>query len=623
MRTGWGRWGVGLAIALGVWTTDLTARQADPCAGQPQTGACLLGRADTSGVTLAGTFTYNWPDGAGGDISYGGSALGVSEDGQYLYIACNTSAPQRGIAKLVIPTTLGTQATVAAPCQGPTDAVIQQVVPGWGAGQALIGGVLEQGGRVVVSAYGSYDANGAAIASHWSGTSLTSLVGPFAGTVSPGLVKSQMGPIPPEWRTLLGGSAFATAGYTSIISRQSYGAAMTVFDPATVTANNFPMQMLIGCPHSVPSCRTWISWGPSSNGFEGAELSGGSFIIPGTRTYAVIEREASGTIPPGGTVPYEGYGYTTTTLSLHGQPYTVNPAEGVLWIYSLSDPLAQKGNKGYPYRLVAKLYDLYEAWQVKQGQKTFDQVKQYATIDLPGSSASETVQSGAYNPVRKEFYLIRSVGGGVNTIYVFRNWGENTTGGGGGGGGGGTPPPLAAADTYTMQADTTLTVNAPGVLGNDQNAPTSASVATPPASGSFTLNANGSFVYTPPAGFVGVRTFIYNATNAGGSSQATATITVQAGPPPPPSTVLTISSATTSCRVVLTAAPPTSTGWGVQFTYARPGGATLNFGSRDTAAPYTRTLTLGMGTYTLGGTWTKTGATPVTIAGQTFVCPEP
>ena len=60
--------------------------------------------------------------------------------------------------------------------------------------------------------------------------------------------------------------------------------------------------------------------------------------------------------------------------------------------------------------------------------------------------------------------------------------------------------PAAAADTYNTPEDTTLTVNAPGVLGNDSDPDgdtLSAVVASGPSHGSLTLNANGSFAYPP------------------------------------------------------------------------------------------------------------------------------
>jgi hypothetical protein len=379
----------------------------------------LLDPAAIANLTLD-SFQYDWPDGAGGNLSYGGGALGVSEDGNYLYISCVQD--DHGIAKLEIPSG-GGMARVAAPCLGPDRAELAKIHPDPSATRPMIGGVLEQNGRFVVTGYISYDSTGSTFASHWAGSSLASLGGPYAATVPPGFVKSQMSPVPPEWRSVLGGPALSSAGYTSIISRASYGASVSVFDPADVGAQNpIPMTMLLGCPHSVPSCITYGT--PTSNDYNGSELSGGFFIVPGTRTLAVIEREASGPTC---------YGYATRDASLHGSPYP--SPEGVVWCYSLSDPLNEKGPKGYPYRLVAKLYDLEELVQVRQGNKRPWDIRQYATVDMPGSSPSEFVLSGAFNYTRNEFYLIRRVAGGVNTVHVYRGFG------GGNGGGGGTPPP--------------------------------------------------------------------------------------------------------------------------------------------------------------------------------------
>src|SRR4029450_7582422 len=64
--------------------------------------------------------------------------------------------------------------------------------------------------------------------------------------------------------------------------------------------------------------------------------------------------------------------------------------------------------------------------------------------------------------------------------------------------------PVAAGDAHSTAEDTVLTVAAPGVLGNDSDPdgdPLAAGVVTGPSHGSLTLNANGSFSYTPAADF--------------------------------------------------------------------------------------------------------------------------
>ncbi len=92
--------------------------------------------------------------------------------------------------------------------------------------------------------------------------------------------------------------------------------------------------------------------------------------------------------------------------------------------------------------------------------------------------------------------------------------------------------PLAADDNYSTNEDTVLHVAAPGVLDNDTDAdldPLSAVKVTDPAHGAVTLNADGSFTYTPETGFSGEDSFTYKANDGTtDSNEATVTITVEA-----------------------------------------------------------------------------------------------
>jgi len=92
--------------------------------------------------------------------------------------------------------------------------------------------------------------------------------------------------------------------------------------------------------------------------------------------------------------------------------------------------------------------------------------------------------------------------------------------------------PVAANidDGYTTDEDVTLTVGAPGVLGNDSDVdgdPLTAVLDTGPSSGVLALNADGSFTYTPSANFNGSDSFTYRANDGTTDSNiATVTITV-------------------------------------------------------------------------------------------------
>ena len=84
--------------------------------------------------------------------------------------------------------------------------------------------------------------------------------------------------------------------------------------------------------------------------------------------------------------------------------------------------------------------------------------------------------------------------------------------------------PVANSDTYSLAESSTLSVPAPGVLGNDsaaQGKTLTASVLTRPAHGTLNMAANGSFTYRPDEGFAGKDSFTYvdsDGTNKSGSA---------------------------------------------------------------------------------------------------------
>jgi VCBS repeat-containing protein len=96
--------------------------------------------------------------------------------------------------------------------------------------------------------------------------------------------------------------------------------------------------------------------------------------------------------------------------------------------------------------------------------------------------------------------------------------------------------PTVNSDNYAVTQDTTLTIAAPGVLTNDTDplggTLTAAAVAQP-THGSLTLNADGSFSYTPTAGYTGSDSFTYTAANSATLS-VPATVTITISPPDHP-----------------------------------------------------------------------------------------
>jgi hypothetical protein len=120
--------------------------------------------------------------------------------------------------------------------------------------------------------------------------------------------------------------------------------------------------------------------------------------------------------------------------------------------------------------------------------------------------------------------------------------------------------PVAVGESYNMNQDTTLTVLAPGVLGNDSDidGPTINAVLDAGLPG-LALDANGGFSYTPPLNFAGDVSFTYHASD-GSASSNTVTVDIHVADTQPP----TITAST----AISTIWPPNSKLVDVGLTYS-------------------------------------------------------
>ena len=92
--------------------------------------------------------------------------------------------------------------------------------------------------------------------------------------------------------------------------------------------------------------------------------------------------------------------------------------------------------------------------------------------------------------------------------------------------------PIATSDTYSVLGNVRIQPNAAaGLLANDFNPDTGSNAGltasgpvTTTGGGDITINADGSFVYNPPAGFEGADTVTYTITGTGGKTD-TAVVT--------------------------------------------------------------------------------------------------
>ncbi len=98
-------------------------------------------------------------------------------------------------------------------------------------------------------------------------------------------------------------------------------------------------------------------------------------------------------------------------------------------------------------------------------------------------------------------------------------------------------PPVANPDTYSVNQDATLTIAAPGVLGNDTDPDGDvlhAVLVTNAAHGNVVLNTDGSFTYTPNPSFACIDSFTYKA-NDGFFDSNVVTVTLNVIDTQPPS----------------------------------------------------------------------------------------
>ncbi|HEY5604275.1 MAG TPA: Ig-like domain-containing protein [Gammaproteobacteria bacterium] len=92
--------------------------------------------------------------------------------------------------------------------------------------------------------------------------------------------------------------------------------------------------------------------------------------------------------------------------------------------------------------------------------------------------------------------------------------------------------PVAAGESYSTNQGAALNVALPGVLSNDSDVDGDSLTAvldTTTTSGSLTFNGNGSFSYTPNAGFSGSDSFTYHA-NDGAANSAGVTVAITVVP---------------------------------------------------------------------------------------------
>ncbi len=138
--------------------------------------------------------------------------------------------------------------------------------------------------------------------------------------------------------------------------------------------------------------------------------------------------------------------------------------------------------------------------------------------------------------------------------------------------------PIASADSYSTNQNAPLVVPARGVLSNDTDGDgdaLTAALVSGPAHGTLTLNADGSFSYTPTTGYNGPDSFTYTAADATLTSAAT-TVSITVLPPPPPSAKFYVVDQDRTATYQYSAAGTPITNNGLNRSNSKPRGIASN-----------------------------------------------
>ena len=243
-------------------------------------------------------------------------------------------------------------------------------------------------------------------------------------------------------------------------------------------------------------------------------LTGGAtLMVAGTHTVSVADGAITGT---SASITVDAGPFTQLQVLVPGETADAGSVTG-----KTGTPLSQTANT--PFNVTVNAVDAY--WNVISATDTVAITSSDPFAVLPPSAAlvagsgtfSVNPQSGGATTVTATDVTDGTKTPGTSSsISVINN------------------APTAAADTYEMYQDSTLTVAAAGVLANDTDPELQTlTVAAPmplsgPSHGSLTLNADGSFAYTPDSGYSGSDSFTYVATDPGVPSVAgTVTILVR------------------------------------------------------------------------------------------------
>ena len=382
-----------LAIASALTIAAGTAPSA-----MAQSSAPLLHKQD---LVYEGAFRVPGGGSESSTFGYGGTAIGYNPNNNSLFLTGHKNYQLS--AEISIPAIVNSQnigslntASILQSLRDATEGRRGQINPG-DSNDQRIGGHLVFGGKLYIAAFSYYDASGTQSRSHFVRPLNLSTTGQVQGPVAVGsnvhYTSAYMGLIPPEWQAALGGPALTGNCCRSIISNQSHGPSVWVFDPADV-----------GSSSTAPA--TPLVYYTSSNPLGPGETTQNPLFNLTTRVGGVIFPQGSRSV---------------LFFGQHGiGPYCYGDGS------ACGDPADDsKGTHAYPYVYQVWAYDANELLQVKNGSRQPWQVQPYDvwTFNVPFETNGEHDQGGAtYDPSTGRIFFAQSKYGSENLplIHVFR-----------------------------------------------------------------------------------------------------------------------------------------------------------------------------------------------------------
>lgn len=336
---------------------------------------------------LAYLGSFKLPTVSGDGFSYGGTALAYNPANDSLYVVGHVYNQET--AEVKIPA-LGGTGTLLQPL---TDSLAGRLGV-IGGDQKRIGGNLVYNNRLYVSAFIYYDANNSQSLSHYSRPLTLSggtVTGPLrVGSLGAGFYSGYMGLIPSEWQSQLGGSALTGNCCLSIISRTSYGPAVSAFNPESILGTAQPL--------------VYYTQNNQTLGTYGA--SGSHPVFNGTT-------RVTGVVFPQGTSSVLFFGMTGIGNYCYGEAAECNDPSN-----------SYKGEHAYPYRGYVWAYNANDLAAVKSGSRQPWSVTPYATWELPqlgNVPVDFGVGGAAYDPATgRVFVSKKNADGDRPVIYVYQ-----------------------------------------------------------------------------------------------------------------------------------------------------------------------------------------------------------